>query len=316
MLRGTDLPAEHVLGDMPPGGSPLTMVKIAVNAVMAGCGPSYLPVLVAALVGMLEEGFDLTGVQTSTGSHSPLLIVNGPIRHELRINCSSGALGPGWQANATIGRAVRLIQNNVGGARIGATDMTTLGAAENYTYCLGENEEQNPWTPFHVDQGFGRSESTVSVLGAFAPEQVSDHVGISPEEILTVAASVITNLSRFHLRAMDHIITRETVLLLGPEHASSIAQAGWSKADAQRFLFEQCRIPHERLLKLRRVIEPAALVDGSVPLFSRPDGIKLVVAGGPGKHSAYVNTGHTRRMFTKPVRLPRGWAGLLADYGE
>ena len=320
MLRGTDLPAEHSLGDMPPAGSPVTLERIAVNAVMAGCRPIYLPVLIAALEGMLEDDFDLAGVQTSTGAHSPLLIVNGPIRHELRINCSSGALGPGWQANATIGRAIRLVQNNVGGARIGVTDMTTLGAAENYTYCLGENEELSPWMPFHVDQGFDARDSTVSVLGAFTPEQVSDHVGVRPEEILAVAASVISTLTRFHLRTLDHIITRDSVLLLAPEHAASISTAGWSKADAQRYLFETCRLPYEKLKQLRRHIEPSCLrrTDEGlmVPMFSRSDAVKLIVAGGPGKHSAYVNTGHSKRIFTKKIVLPRDWATLLAEYRE
>ncbi len=320
MLRGTDLPAEHVLGAMPPAGSPVTLEKIAINAVMAGCRPTYLPALIAALEGMLEEGFDLAGVQTSTGAHSPLLIVNGPTRHELRINCSSGALGPGWQANATIGRAVRLVQNNVGGARIGLTDMTTLGAAENYTYCLGENEEANPWTPFHVDQGFQAHESTVSVIGAFTPEQVSDHVGIRPEEILAVAASVVSTLTRFHLLDMDHIIARESVLLLSPEHAASISNAGWSKADAQRYLYENCRLPYERLRQLGRHAASSSLIrtdEGlAVPMFSRPDALKLVVAGGPGKHSAYVNTGHSKRIFTKKIVLPKSWAKLLEEYGE
>ena len=320
MLRGTDLPAHHALGAMPPAGSPVTMEKIAVNAVMAGCRPTYMPVLIAALEGMLEEGFDLTGVQTSTGAHSPLLIVNGPIRQPLRINCSSGALGPGWQANATIGRAIRLIQNNVGGAHIGTTDMTTLGAAENYTYCLGENEERSPWTAFHVDQGFDREDSTVSVLGAFAPEQVSDHVGIRPEEILAVAASVISTFSRFHLRAMDHIITRDSVLLVSPEHAASIANAGWSKAHAQAFLFDNCRLPYGRLKQLRRQIDPSSLIQTAegpmVPMFARPDAIKLIVAGGPGKHSAYVNTGHSKKILTKKIVLPKAWAQLLGEYRE
>ncbi len=211
--------------------------------------------LIAAIEGLLEEDFDLAGVQTSTGPHSPLLIINGPIRQELRVNCSSGALGPGWQANATIGRAIRLILNNIGGARIGITDMTTLGMAENFTYCFGENEEASPWPPFHVEQGFEKEENTVSVIGAYSPEQVSDHVGIEPEEILTVAADVISKITRFHLLTVGALISCDSVLVLCPEHAGSIAKRGWTKRDVQQFLFEKSRIPHETLALLRRRIE-------------------------------------------------------------
>lgn len=272
MLRGTDLPPHHVLGVMPPRDGRVTVEKMAVNAVMAGCRPTYLPVLIAAVEGLLEKDFDLLGVQTSTGPHSPLLIVNGPVRHQIRLNCSSGALGPGWQANASIGRAIRLMQNNIGGAAIGTTDMTTLGMGENYTYCLGENEEMNPWGPFHVEQGFDKEDSTVSVIGAYSPEQVSDHVGIAPEEILAVAADVIARITRFHLPMMDHIILRDSVLVLSPEHAGSIAAAGWSRKDVQKFLFERCRIPYEKLTALKRAVDRSALVESPegpmVPLFS------------------------------------------------
>lgn len=320
MLAGTDLPPSHVLGTMVPRNGTVTIEKIAVNAVMAGCRPTYLPVLIAAVEGLLEPDFDLAGVQTSTGPHSPLLLINGPVRGEINVNCSSGALGHGWQANATIGRAIRLILNNIGGARIGESDMTTLGMAENYTYCLGENEERNPWSPFHVDQGFGRNDSTVTVLGAYAPENVSDHVGIAPEEILAVAVDVISKLSRFHLRTMDQIIPRDTLLVLGPEHARTIADAGWSKRHIQQYVFDHASIAFARLKSLRRQIDESKLInapDGPrVPLFAAPECLKVVVAGGPGKHSAYINSGHSKRVITRKIAFPRDWAGLLSRHRE
>ena len=320
MMTGTDLPPSHVLGRMVPKNATITLEKIAINAVMAGCRPTYLPVLIAAVQDMLEPDFDLAGVQCSTGPHSPLLLINGPIRGRINVNCSSGALGHGWQANATIGRAIRLILNNIGGARIGESDMTTLGMAENYTYCLGENEERNPWRPFHVDEGFARDDSTVTVLGAYAPENVSDHVGITPEEILTVAADTVSKLSRFHLRSMDHIIPRDTLLVLGPEHAQSIADAGWSKKDVQQFVFDHASIPYEMLKSLRRQIDETKLINTPggrrVPLFSNPGCLKIVVAGGPGKHSAYINSGHTKRVIIRKIALPREWAGLIHRFGE
>ena len=320
MMTGTDLPPFHVLGRMVPKNATITIEKIAINAVMAGCRPTYMPVLIAAVEGMLEPDFDLAGVQCSTGPHSPLLLINGPIRAQINVNCSSGALGHGWQANATIGRAIRLILNNIGGARIGESDMTTLGMAENYTYCLGENEEKNPWAPFHVDEGFDLEDSTVTVLGAYAPENVSDHVGITPGEILAVASDVVSKLSRFHLRSMDHIIARDTLLVLGPEHAQSIAAAGWSKKDVQQFVFDHASIPYETLKSLRRQIDETKLINTPggrrVPLFANPGCLKIVVAGGPGKHSAYINSGHTKRVITRKIAFPRDWAGLVDRFGE
>ena len=320
MLTGTDLPPARVLGRMVPKNATVTIEKIAINAVMAGCRPTYMPVLIAAVEAMLEPDFDLTGVQCSTGPHSPLLLINGPIRGQINVNCSSGALGHGWQANATIGRAIRLILNNIGGARIGESDMTTLGMAENYTYCMGENEEKNPWAPFHVDEGYDRVDSTVTVLGAYAPENVSDHVGIAPEEILAVAADVVSKLSRFHSRSMDHIIPRDTLLVLGPEHAKSIADAGWSKKDVQRFVFDHASISYEKLKSLRRHIDESKLINAPsgrrVPLFANPGCLKIVVAGGPGKHSAYINSGHTKRVITRKIAFPRNWIKLIEQFGE
>lgn len=320
MLAGTDLPASHSLGPMPPSNAACTIEKVAINAVMAGCRPTYMPLLIAAIEGMLEPDFDLPGVQTSTGAHSPMLLVNGPIRGELNINCGSGALGHGWQANATIGRAIRLILNNIGGAHIGDTDMTTLGTACNFTYCMGENEEQNPWGPYHVEQGFAKTQSTVTVLGAFAPEHVSDHVGITPEEILAVVADDVAKLTRFHVPMVDHFIARDTFLVLGPEHAASIAKAGWSKADIQNYVHRHATIPVATLKALRRTVKPENTLAGPdgpcVPMFAKPDSFKVIVVGGPGKHSAYINSGHTKRAFTKQVVLPKAWTALVGKYKE
>jgi hypothetical protein len=321
MLQGTDLAQDHVLGIMPPKSGIVTVQKIAVNAVMAGCRPIYMPVLIAAVKGMLDKEFDLSGVQTSTGAHSPLLIINGPIRQQIRVNYRSGALGPGWQANVTIGRAIRLTLNNVGGAKVGITNMTTLGMAENLFYCFGENEEENPWTPFHVEQGFDKEESTVSVVGAYSPEHVSDHVGISPEDILTVAADTIATLTRFHLLSVAPIIGHDSVLILCPEHANAVANAGWTKEDARQFLFEKCKVPYETLHRLGRQAEPRHFAGSSsegpmVPTFASPAKIKIVVAGGAGKHSAFINTGSSKRIITEKIVLPGNWNELLDRYRE
>jgi hypothetical protein len=320
MLSGTDLPANHVLGAMPPRNGLATVEKIAINAVMAGCRPTYLPVLIAAVEAMLEKDFNLESVQTSTGAHSPVLLVNGPIRHQIRVNFSSGAMGHGWQANATLGRAIRFMLINIGGAHIGTSDMTTLGMAENISYCFAENEEQNPWMPFHVEQGFAAEDSTVSVMGAYSPEHVTDHVGVEPQEILAVVADAISRLTRFHLPAIEPMFSRDSLLVLCPEHAQSIARAGWTKKDIQQFVFEHSSLPYQKLKALRRRIDASKLRAGSegetVPMFERPDGLKIIVAGGPGKHSAYINSGHTKKVITRKIAFPAGWSKLVERYQE
>jgi hypothetical protein len=320
MLKGTDRAPADVLGVMPPRLAPVTVQKVAVNAVMAGCRPIYMPVLIAAIEALLEKDIDLTGVQSSTGGHSPLLLINGPVRHQIGINCSTGALGPGWQANATIGRALRLVLNNVGGARIGVTDMSTFGMAENFTYCLGENEEHSPWTPFHVEQGLHAEDSTVSVVAAYSPERISDHVGVRPEDILAVAADVIAKITRFHVATMDAIIPRDSLLVLCPEHAQSIASAGWSKADVQAYLFEKARIPYQKLKGLGRKVDRSTLLESAdgpmVPMSSSPDRTKVIVAGGPGKHSLYINSGHSKRIVTRKIELPENWERLVRENSD
>jgi hypothetical protein len=192
------------------------------------------------------------------------------------------------------------MQNNIGGAKIGTIDMTTLGMGENYTYCLGENEEASPWAPYHVEHGFAATDSTVSVMGAYGPETISDHIGVQPEEIMEVAADVAMNLARFHNLMMSHFVARDCLLILAPEHAKSIAAGGWSKADVQRWMIEHCVMPAQKLRRLRRPIDPASVVrtaEGEmVRRFVRPDAMKVIVAGGPGKHSAFVNSGHSKRI--------------------
>src|SRR5215467_11235849 len=157
---------------VPPNYGRATVEKIAINAVMAGCRPDYLPVVLAAVEAMCDEKFDLLGVSGTTDAVAPLVIVNGPIRQALDINAGAGVFGPGWRANATIGRAVRLCWVNIGGARPGVISMSTFGGPGRYTCCIGENEEASPWEPLHVEHGFDPADSTVGVMAAEAPQIV------------------------------------------------------------------------------------------------------------------------------------------------
>ena len=154
MLAATSQAADEVVALVPPNFGEASIEKIAVNAVMAGCKPEFLPVVIAGVRAMCDERVSLHGVQGTTHTATPLFIINGPVRQQLDINCAAGVFGSGWRANATIGRALRLIMLNIGGAHPGEIDKSTMGHPGKYTYCIGEYEEQNPWEPLHVEHGY------------------------------------------------------------------------------------------------------------------------------------------------------------------
>src|SRR5207253_8033765 len=192
-----------------------TVEKIAINAVMAGCRPEYLPAVIAGVEAICDPAFALVGISGTTDAVAPLLILNGPVRRALEVNCAAGVFGPGWRANATIGRAVRLVWANVGGAA--ATSMSTFAQTGRYSYCIGEHEEESPWEPLHVEHGFGALESTVAAIAAEAPQVVANTRSRTAREILaTIARSGIVIASDAHAGLGD------TVLIIGPEHARTI----------------------------------------------------------------------------------------------
>jgi hypothetical protein len=311
MLTGTRRDPAELIGLIPPNYGKATLEKIAINAVMAGCRPEYLPVVIAAVEAMTEPQFNLHGVQATTGPHSPLCIVNGPVRKRLNINGGPNVFGSGWRANGTIGRAVKLIMLNLGGARPGEIDKSTLGHPGKYTFCIGENEEESPWDPFHVEHGFGREVSTVTVFAAEPPHAVSDTTSRSARDLVsTMGASMATAWNtRMYLMG-------QSLLVIGPEHAKTIAQESWSKEDIKRFLYENVRRPLGELsagpaweLGMSRDHLPAWLDSRNeralVPKFVSPEEILIVVAGGTaGTHSACLSgwgSGFTSRMVIKPI---------------
>ena len=162
---------DELIAEVPPLGGRATLERVAVNAVMAGCLPEHMPVIITAIEALLDDRFNLRGVQCSTGIHTPLVIVNGPIAKQLNINSGYNCFGQGWRANATIGRAVKLVLVNLGGAIPGQTNKATFGHPGAYTYCVAEAEESNPWEPLHVELGFDTSDSTVSVFPGEAPHK-------------------------------------------------------------------------------------------------------------------------------------------------
>ena len=186
MLAATNLDSDHVVAEIPPIWGAATVEKLAINAVMAGCLPEYLPVLIAAVEAIADPVFNLYAIQATTHPCAPLLIINGPIREALGMNYSSGSFGPGWRANATIGRAMRLVLLNVGGGYPGVGDMSTQGAPSKFSYCVAENEEENPWEPLHVERGFRPDQSAVTVMAGEPPHNINDHSGRSADDILTI----------------------------------------------------------------------------------------------------------------------------------
>ena len=285
--RKSDAPINIV----PPRMGHATMRQIAVNAVMAGCRPEYLPVVVAALEAVSEPPYGLHHRQTTTHSGAPLIIVNGPIVQRLRINCGRGLFGPGWRANATIGRALRLVLVNIGGAGP-AVDASQHAHPGKYTYCIGEYEEANPWEPLHVERGFKREESVVTVVNTEAPHSMTENIQTDPDGIVTTFADSMATLGVNNLYSQGN-----PVLVLGIEHAEHIAAAGWSKLDLQKALFERARQPWG-LMKNRGKSKGPRFPefvdrddDGSmVPIVREPGDLVVVVGGGAGGKSMFLPT--------------------------
>jgi hypothetical protein len=283
--------ADEVISVVPPRMGSASMRQIAVNAVMAGCRPEYLPVVVAALQAVSEPAYGLSHRQTTTHAGAPLMIVNGPIVSELRINCGRGVFGPGWRANATIGRALRLTLVNVGGAGPGV-DASQTGHPGKYTYCIAEYEAANPWEPLHVERGYAPDESVVTVVNTEAPHSMTENIQTDADEIVRTFASCMATLGVNNLYSQGN-----PVLVLGIEHAQHIAAAGWSKRDLQQALFERARQPWGVMKNRGKSKGPRfpEFVDRSddnsmVPVVREPGDLITIVAGGPGGKSMFLPT--------------------------
>jgi hypothetical protein len=284
MLGGTRRDRSEVIGEMAPNYGRLTIEKVAINAVMAGCRPDYLPVVIAAAECACDPAFNLHGVATSTHFSAPLIIVNGPIRARIGLNASFGVFGPGFRANATIGRALRLLMINIGGARPGEISMSTFGHPGRYTYCIAEHEEASPWPPYHVEDGLPPQASAVTLFAGEAPHGISDHASRTARSLAgSLAWSMVGLWNSKHFPLYSH-----TLLLVGPEHARTFGDEGWSKDDLKRHVQEVVRRPYRELLpdedhgegtNLRFGKTPPA-PESLVPKFRSVEEIHVVVAGG------------------------------------
>ncbi len=268
---------DDVIGVEPVRRRKVTAEKAAINAVMAGCRPEFFPVVVAAVRAMCRPEFNLHGCTISTGGSATLLIVNGPVRRHLRMNATHNALGNGNRANATIGRAVRLIVINVLGGVPGDLDRSTLGHPGKFTFCVAEDEEDSPWLPLARERGIPAGASAVTVFACVSPHQVMNEWTRDPRELLdTYVAAIRANMLTYSIYPGNY------VLVVPKQHRDVFAAAGWQKSDIREYVFERARVRRREW----RAVGKANLVtdenaDREYCALGSPDDLLVVAAGGP-----------------------------------
>ena len=305
MIDYVGLAPEQVIGTIPPANGVATVEKVAINAVMAGCLPEYFPVVIAGMEAVVDPRFDLLGIQTTTNPVSPVFIVNGPIRGDIGVNCGRGCMGPGFRANATIGRAAKLALLNIGGCRPGEISKSIHGMPGRFTFCFGELEESSPWEPLHVELGYQKHESTISVVGGQGTQNM--WCGFTtPEAIIHMVADGIRFYgSNGYLRG-----TGAPLLVIGPGHARIFDAAGWTKARIKQELFAMTALPLSQVPPQRQISRPVYENwdrSRSINVCKSADDIVVVVAGGSEPyHLCYVPSfTHPEHIIIKPIRLVR-----------
>jgi hypothetical protein len=280
----------------------VTAEKVAINAVMAGCRPEYVPVVIAAIEGIGDPRWAYHGPGTSTAGAAVLMIVNGPVIQRLGFNSGDNLFGPGWRANATVGRAVRLVMRNVIGSLPGKLDRGTLGHPGKYTYVIAENEADSPWTPLHAERGFRADQSTVTVMAAEAPHQFYN-------QLSSTAAGILTTLCDDMRISGNTVGQPQYCLVIAGEHMRTIAADGWSKADIRKYVFEHTQNTVAHLKRTERLAGPVRPEDETTlrPLVAGPEDILVVAAcGRAGAFSAYIPGWASKRAseaVTKPIKL-------------
>lgn len=303
MLDGATLDATDEIVFVEHRNVSVVAEKVAINAVMAGCRPEYMPVIVAALQAMVDPRWGFHGPATSTGGAGVLIVVNGPAARDLDINSGGDVFGPGWRANATIGRAVRLVMRNVVGCLPGTLDRSTVGHPGRYTYCIAENEGESTWTPLHVERGFLPEQSTVTVFAALAPQQYYNQLSNDAEGILTTLCAQMRVSAGTGMQP-------QYFLVFSGEHATVLQKDGWTKEHIRRFCFDHTRTSHAELKRIH--VMPGEVTAGDEtlvkPLVATPDDFLVLAAGGQaGAFSAYVpgwgGVG-TSQSVTREIRRP------------
>ncbi len=295
-----DCGADTIVAAMPPSGYPVTGRVLAANAVMAGCLPAHLPVLTALVRAVCVPDFNLNGIATTTGPSTPFAVASGPAAERAGLNAGRGALGPGWRANASIGRALRLLIANAGGARPGEVSKSIMGQPGRYTMCIAENAAASPWEPLHVTLGLAAGDSAVTALGATGTMNV-----LTPRSDVDAMLTILGD-SLAYLGNPNVVMGKGTVaVLVTPGHAAAMAGAGLSKADVAAEIWARSAIPVGRFPASAHPDPPYVFIehDGRVYPVASPEQIYVIVAGGPEPTHATVVPSHPScRPVTESIR--------------
>lgn len=286
-LAVVGLTPETVIGTVPTREVTVTAEQVVINAVMAGCKPEYMPVVLASARALLEEKANLHSTTGTLSGAAHAIIVNGPIRNELGIACKGACFGPGFRPNATIGRALRLIVRNVGRGIPGFLDRATFSSPLRYSFCFGENEEDSPWKPLHVERGCKPEESTVTVASIMYMTASSDTTSRTSEGLLDSLAQAVRHRGVIGDKWLGDEVN--VVLIMGTEHMRYFAEAGWSKQQMREYLFPKLTaLPKEGPMAIKK-----------------PECILFVAAGGPGMGETWILHPHLALAITKPIEVAR-----------
>ncbi|MBJ7597373.1 MAG: thioredoxin [Candidatus Nephthysia bennettiae] len=277
MLGGVDRDPREVVAVVPPDLVECSVEKAAVNAVMAGCRPEYLPVVLAALEAACTDDFNMHGLLATTWAAAPVVVVNGPVAERIGMNWGGNVLGQGNRANATIGRALQLIVRNVGGGRPGGVDRAAHGNPGKFTFCFAEDERGSPWEPLSVERGMPPGRSAVTLFGGSGVQPIADQISRTPESLSRSLAACLRTVA--HPKLM---MAWDAMLVVGPDHARVFREAGWSKARLRQELEELLTVPGSEVLRGAAGISegmPERFAGAELPKF-RPGGLLIVHAGG------------------------------------
>ena len=297
MLDAAGRKPEEVIGAIPVRARVITAEKLAINAVLAGCLPAYMPVLVAAVEALCDPRLSIHGPSASTSGMGFLTIVNGPLALKIGLNAGENLFGPGWRANATIGRAIRLLLRNVCGAVPGVLDRSCFGHPGKFTYCIAEDEAHSSWEPLHAERGIPREQSAVTVFAGSAPIQVSSTTSPEPEAILRAVADAMGSCGRLF------VANGQFVVIVAGEHRRRLVDRQWSKKDVRAFLHQEAQRTVADLARMGRHAPPATPEAGSrrIPAVAGPDDIMVVAAGGDAGSYTGVISGWSGKFHSEAV---------------
>ncbi len=287
MLKATGREASEIIGEVPPNNVPCSIEKVAINAVMAGCKPEYLPVVLASVEAALKDRFCMHGLLCTTYFSSPVMIVNGPVASQIGMNSGVNALGQGNRANATIGRALQLLIRNVGGGVPGGIDRAAMGNPGKYTYCFAEDESDEQWSSLAMDRGFEREQSVISLFAGEGLQPIVDQQSRNPESLAKTFASSLRSVVHSKLFGLA-----DAILVISPEHRRVLREGGWGKVDLQQALYDDLITPGSAILRgVDGIAEgmPDKFKDKLLNKF-RDDGLHIVSTGGTaGMFSAIIS---------------------------